>query len=115
TPRYHDSPLLVLRVRPASTVVYPLSLQTLFRSPGGEIRYITWDFNAQPFGEATEDADPAKALAVRQAAAHLLDREARSQEIYQRSEEHTSALQSRENLVCRLLLEKNTNRNALRT
>src|SRR5690606_39438718 len=30
-----------------------------------------------------------------------------------RSEEHTSELQSRENLVCRLLLEKN-NRNALK-
>src|SRR5690606_40842032 len=28
------------------------------------------------------------------------------QEILQRSEEHTSELQSRENLVCRLLLEK---------
>src|SRR5690606_39688323 len=27
-------------------------------------------------------------------------------EIYRRSEEHTSELQSRENLVCRLLLEK---------
>src|SRR5690606_41879276 len=28
-----------------------------------------------------------------------------------RSEEHTSELQSRENLVCRLLLEKKTNKN----
>src|SRR5690606_40214369 len=32
-----------------------------------------------------------------------------------RSEEHTSELQSRENLVCRLLLEKKKNRNKYRT
>src|SRR5690606_41774997 len=31
---------------------------------------------------------------------------------YTRSEEHTSELQSRENLVCRLLLEKKKNKNA---
>src|SRR5690606_39719821 len=30
----------------------------------------------------------------------------RTKDFYQRSEEHTSELQSRENLVCRLLLEK---------
>src|SRR5690606_41500592 len=32
--------------------------------------------------------------------------EAQRQQVYLRSEEHTSELQSRENLVCRLLLEK---------
>src|SRR5436309_7442610 len=31
---------------------------------------------------------------------------AKAEPLYQRSEEHTSELQSRENLVCRLLLEK---------
>src|SRR5690606_40711754 len=30
-------------------------------------------------------------------------------EVFQRSQEHTSELQSRENLVCRLLLEKKKN------
>src|SRR5690606_39634462 len=34
-----------------------------------------------------------------------------SNSIYLRSEEHTSELQSRENLVCRLLLEKKKNQN----
>ena len=34
---------------------------------------------------------------------------------YNRSEEHTSELQSRENLVCRLLLEKKMNRGLLRS
>src|SRR5690606_40175156 len=36
--------------------------------------------------------------------------DARALEINRRSEEHTSELQSRENLVCRLLLEKKKNK-----
>src|SRR5690606_40391256 len=36
----------------------------------------------------------------------------RHQPTYHRSEEHTSELQSRENLVCRLLLEKKKQQNA---
>ena len=50
--------------------------------PGGEIRYIVFNFNTQPFGAETAEADPAKALAVRQAVAHLLDREALSEQVY---------------------------------
>ncbi|GAA1140062.1 ABC transporter substrate-binding protein [Nesterenkonia lutea] len=56
---------------------------TVHDGPGGEIRYIVFDFNTQPFGAETEDADEEQALAVRQAAASLLDREALSEEIYQ--------------------------------
>src|SRR5690606_6919420 len=56
---------------------------TVHHGPGGEIRYIVFNFDTQPFGAQTPEADEAKALAVRQAAAHLLDREALSQEIYQ--------------------------------
>src|SRR5690606_40180355 len=37
---------------------------------------------------------------------HIIDREAVLMQKSVRSEEHTSELQSRENLVCRLLLEK---------
>src|SRR5690606_39959429 len=43
---------------------------------------------------------------VRQRGDRLHDRPARHRALGQRSEEHTSELQSRENLVCRLLLEK---------
>ncbi len=43
--------------------------------PGGEIRYIVFNFKTQPFGTGSPDADPAKALAVRQAVADLIDRE----------------------------------------
>lgn len=50
--------------------------------PGGEIRYIVFNFNTQPYGATTADADPAKALAVRQAVADLVDREAISDQVY---------------------------------
>ena len=50
--------------------------------PGGEIRYIVFNFDTQPFGAATEDADPAKALAVRQAMADLIDRDALAADVY---------------------------------
>ncbi|MFF2268474.1 ABC transporter substrate-binding protein [Cellulosimicrobium cellulans] len=50
--------------------------------PGGEIRYITFNFDTQPFGAKTPEADPAKALAVRQAAASLIDRDELSEQVY---------------------------------
>jgi peptide/nickel transport system substrate-binding protein len=54
----------------------------VINGPGGEIRYIVFNFNTQPFGAATAEADPAKALAVRQAVAHLVDRETISEQVY---------------------------------
>jgi len=50
--------------------------------PGGEIRYIVFNFNTQPYGATTAEADPAKALAVRQAVADLVDRDAISEQVY---------------------------------
>jgi len=50
--------------------------------PGGEIRYITFNFDTQPFGATTADADPAKSLAVRQAVADLVDREEIADQVY---------------------------------
>jgi peptide/nickel transport system substrate-binding protein len=50
--------------------------------PGGEIRYIVFNFNTQPFGATTPEADPAKALAVRQAVADLIDRDAIASQVY---------------------------------
>jgi len=50
--------------------------------PGGEIRYITFNFNTQPYGEKQSDADPKKATAVRQAVADLIDREALADQVY---------------------------------
>ncbi|MEJ1090635.1 ABC transporter substrate-binding protein [Microbacterium istanbulense] len=50
--------------------------------PGGEIRYIVFNFDTQPYGATTAEADEAKALAVRQAAASLVDREALATDVY---------------------------------
>ncbi|WES63584.1 ABC transporter substrate-binding protein [Microbacter sp. GSS18] len=50
--------------------------------PGGEIRYIVFNFNTQPYGATTAEADEAKALAVRQAVADLIDRDALSEQVY---------------------------------
>ncbi|MDR6970484.1 ABC transporter substrate-binding protein [Leifsonia shinshuensis] len=52
------------------------------KGPGGEIRYIVFNFNTQPFGATTSDADAKKALAVRQAAADLVDRSAIADQVY---------------------------------
>ncbi|WP_040168006.1 ABC transporter substrate-binding protein [Microbacterium gorillae] len=50
--------------------------------PGGEIRYIVFNFDTMPFGAKAADADPAKALAVRQAMASLIDRAAVAKDVY---------------------------------
>ncbi|MBT2553665.1 ABC transporter substrate-binding protein [Arthrobacter sp. ISL-5] len=50
--------------------------------PGGEIRYMTFNYDTMPFGAKTADANPAKALAVRQAIANLVDRQAISDQVY---------------------------------
>ncbi|MEZ0447198.1 ABC transporter substrate-binding protein [Cellulomonas sp. ICMP 17802] len=50
--------------------------------PGGEIRYIVFNFDTQPYGAKADGADPAKALAVRQAVADLIDRKPLSEQIY---------------------------------
>jgi peptide/nickel transport system substrate-binding protein len=54
----------------------------LVEGPGGEIRYIVFNFNTQPYGATTPEADPAKAQAVRQAAADLVDRSAIAKDVY---------------------------------
>lgn len=50
--------------------------------PGGEIRYIVFNFDTMPFGTKTANADPAKSLAVRQAAADLVDRQTIADQVY---------------------------------
>ena len=50
--------------------------------PGGEIRYIVFNFNTMPYGAKTPEADAKKSLAVRQAAADLVDRAAIAKQVY---------------------------------
>src|SRR5438874_4276885 len=81
--------------RPPRSTLFPYT--TLFRSPNGGLH------NFQSVGSS--------ALRPFEIAA---DRVARSRRAGARSEEHTSELQSRRDLVCRLLLEKKKkNKNAI--
>src|SRR5690606_40521771 len=98
--------------RPPSSTLFPYT--TLFRSGAGDDAvcsheqagindgFITLHNGARAFflvGIPPEEFNKAVVVAAR-----VLD--ARNLFYVQRSEEHTSELQSRENLVCRLLLEK---------
>src|SRR2546429_7123078 len=83
--------------RPPRSTLFPYT--TLFRSPLRGILHAV---------EARVDAVAGEQLAVRSLLAQLA--------LVQRSEEHTSELQSRLHLVCRLLLEKKKkNNNKTRT
>jgi peptide/nickel transport system substrate-binding protein len=53
--------------------------------PGGEERYIVFNFAIQPFGYHSDEPDEAKALAVRKAMAHLIDREEIAESVYKNS------------------------------
>ena len=55
---------------------------TVQKGPGGEIRYIVFNLNTMPFGATTAEADAAKSLAVRQAMADLIDRDAIANQVY---------------------------------
>ena len=55
---------------------------TVTDGPGGEMRYIVFNFNTMPYGAKTPEADAAKALAVRVAAADLIDRQEISDQVY---------------------------------
>ncbi|WP_167131521.1 ABC transporter substrate-binding protein [Paramicrobacterium chengjingii] len=50
--------------------------------PGGEIRYIVFNFDTMPFGAKADGADETKSLAVRQAMADLIDREQIAEQVY---------------------------------
>ncbi|MDY3126560.1 MAG: ABC transporter substrate-binding protein [Corynebacterium sp.] len=54
----------------------------VLEGPGGEIRYIVFNFNTQPFGAKAEGADEAKAQAVRQAVTAAIDRPALAHDVY---------------------------------
>ena len=54
----------------------------VYEGPGGELRYMVFNFAIQPFGTATEDADANKALAVRKAVANIIDRQEISDNVY---------------------------------
>lgn len=50
--------------------------------PGGEIRYIVFNFDTMPFGAKTATPDASKALAIRTAMADTVDRKALADQVY---------------------------------
>jgi peptide/nickel transport system substrate-binding protein len=50
--------------------------------PGAEMRFFAFNLEQMPFGSATENADEAKALAVRTAVANLVDRNELATQVY---------------------------------
>ena len=54
----------------------------IIEGPDGELRYIVFNFDTMPYGAKASEADPAKALAVRQAMADVVDRQAISDQVY---------------------------------
>src|SRR3712207_8931818 len=83
--------------RPPRSTLFPYT--TLFRSPrlGGPLRVLVEGYRASPF-KGIDDAVAA--------VASMTERRHLTVVVPDRSEEHTSELQSRQYLVCRLLLEK---------
>src|SRR5690606_41617352 len=75
--------------------------------PGREHRLDVLSAVLEVEGDVVARPDPAVRQVVRQAVGPLLELRVGAP---LRSEEHTSELQSRENLVCRLLLEKKKQR-----
>src|SRR5207302_10889015 len=101
---------LILFTNPATTQIYTLSLHDalpISRRRPSDITHIDKEFaqaaaRGQPHTGIPGAVPLHQAMQIRE---ELIEAE-------QRSEEHTSELQSRENLVCRLLLEKkNKNHN----
>src|SRR5258707_5023149 len=86
--------------RPPRSTLFPYT--TLFRSIGGGIVYAQFESSTTPAGAVSRAAES-------RAVADFLSSASRS-------EEHTSELQSRQYLVCRLLLEKKKQKsNLMRT
>src|SRR5690606_40306330 len=92
--------------RPPRSTLFPYT--TLFRSPGRRLHRQ---------GRAVRAADPrahpragARSRAGRGGNHQVGRAQLHARRRHPRSEEHTSELQSRENLVCRLLLEKKKNK-----
>jgi peptide/nickel transport system substrate-binding protein len=73
---YHQlSPTDITSLRKNSAV-------KVYQGPGAQERFISFDLKTMPFGSATSTPDSAKALAVRKAAADLIDRAAIAKDVY---------------------------------
>src|SRR2546422_1677228 len=85
--------------RPPRSTLFPYT--TLFRSPARSPRATDWETGAR--GGRSSDGFPDHDERLAHAPG---DESLEAEQRHERSEEHTSELQSRLHLVCRLLLEK---------
>src|SRR3712207_7708567 len=86
--------------RPPRSTLFPYT--TLFRS-------LSADWNGPTTASLTAEAPAALLFDAQSRCTHAFAvTETLTEVAFRRSEEHTSELQSRQYLVCRLLLEKNT-------
>src|SRR3712207_7487636 len=99
--------------RPPRSTLFPYT--TLFRSRRRRRRRRGWSGRLGARGPSRADRGSADAARELHAADDHGDRADQAEEDAElRSEEHTSELQSRQYLVCRLLLEKKNNYNVIR-
>src|SRR3712207_7653270 len=89
--------------RPPRSTLFPYT--TLFRSVGGEVRGVVDGPDRELPGHGRDDLAGVAAADDEGSAQGPVQRREGRREVG-RSEEHTSELQSRQYLVCRLLLEK---------
>src|SRR3989442_11960795 len=97
--------------RPPRSTLFPYT--TLFRSVGAHLRFV---FDDEDFLHAINRSASFQLALFRDAASWklaLLIKAASPSPLFLRSEEHTSELQSRPHLVCRLLLEKKKNQKCI--
>src|SRR5690606_41723592 len=104
------SVFFLIQPRPPGSTLFPYT--TLFRSGG--IPRVSKKIHS-PTDKTSDSATPA---GVKESAQDIACRALEQMETLglspiPRSEEHTSELQSRENLVCRLLLEKKKQKNTV--
>src|SRR3712207_7908245 len=88
--------------RPPRSTLFPYT--TLFRSPGMALAYV--DFSSQEMGIAAALSRDEALLEAYRSGDIYMSFAKQAGLAPPRSEEHTSELQSRQYLVCRLLLEK---------
>src|SRR3712207_7947385 len=89
-------------LRPPRSTLFPYT--TLFRS-AGKVEMIAESAAMQPVLRLMERVGPSDANVL------VTGEHGTGKELVARSEEHTSELQSRQYLVCRLLLEKKKKKN----
>src|SRR3712207_7008887 len=97
--------------RPPRSTLFPYT--TLFRSCFDGFRFVRGMYTAEELCNANAATAPKMCEGGRViAAGHLGKAFGHPMDKFPRSEEHTSELQSRQYLVCRLLLEKKKNNKA---